>query len=192
MKFKRIICLIGESGSGKSTIASFLHKYGYQNLSTFTTRSRRYSNEEGHIFIDVNDGDLVQLPLKNENIAYKAYFSKNWYWAFKSQLENNDKVVIAFNPMGVQSLKENLHNECMIKTIYLRTTVEERIRRMMERMDGWNNSIEHMKELNQIRINNEISEYRSFECDFVLDTSIPLPDSISLLCAYLKKENMIQ
>ena len=48
----RIVCLVGASGSGKTTIAKELDKLGYNIIHSYTTRKPRVENEWGHIFID--------------------------------------------------------------------------------------------------------------------------------------------
>jgi Guanylate kinase len=50
----KIICISGESGSGKTTIAELLEKRGYNYIESYTTRPMRFQDEEGHIFVNMD------------------------------------------------------------------------------------------------------------------------------------------
>jgi len=191
MKDRAVLCLIGESGSGKSTLADYLKKYNFQNIDTYTTRKSRYACESGHIYINIEDGDFVQLPNKKEELAYISYFDENWYWTFLSQLYIKNRVVIAFNPRGMQSLCNHVPQSITVRTVYLRVSENERRERMRKRLNKEkNNELDIDTQLNR-RLNEEREEYSAFHCDYIIDTEMTFEQSAILLEDYLRKEDII-
>lgn len=185
-----IICLIGESGSGKSAIGDYLEKIGYTNVPTYTTRAKRFASEGGHFFVDDrNESDLVLLPDGEKKIAYIAYFSGNWYWLFEHQLQI--KTAIAFNPYAVENLKSHLNSDDFrVVTIYLRASQDDRYSRMVDRMSKSGKSKTEIEEIVRNRMLSETTEYSSFCCDYVLNTSINIDETIQFLNKFLIKNRL--
>lgn len=136
-KLNKIICLLGESGSGKTTIANRLHEeYGYEILQSYTTRPPRYEGETGHTFINVP----TYAALKNK-VATDEY-NGNFYAATKEQVDNADIYVI--NSNGLKQLRENYHGKPIV-AIYVDVFMEERLSRMLDRGDSVDAAFERLK-----------------------------------------------
>lgn len=123
-----IVCLLGKSGSGKTTIVKKLNKeYGYEILDSYTTRRPRYEGEEGHTFIDIET--FAQLL---DKVAYNN-FNGHHYCATKNQVDMSDLYVI--DVPGLKQLKELYHGKEII-SIYIDVPMEVCLERMRNRGDS--------------------------------------------------------
>ncbi|ARC72599.1 MULTISPECIES: AAA family ATPase [Bacillus] len=104
---KKTLCLVGKSGTGKTTIANKLKEHGFSSIDSFTTRPRRFENEGGHIFVSPKEFDA----LRGDLVAY-TMFDGYEYGATKQQFEKNDVYII--DPAGIYELIENVGRENLI------------------------------------------------------------------------------
>jgi len=89
MKPKYFALIVGNSGSGKTTIVEELQKrYGLKAIESYTTRPPRYDGETGHTFVTIND-----IPPESEMVAY-TYYNGNHYWATQNDVETHDLYII--------------------------------------------------------------------------------------------------
>ena len=86
-----VICIIGESGSGKTTWATYIEQqYGIPMIQSYTDRPRRADNEEGHVFLEVSDFDL----LKEEDMIAYTRFGDYRYCCLKQDVKQLNTYVI--------------------------------------------------------------------------------------------------
>lgn len=86
-----VICIIGESGSGKTTWATYIERqYGIPMIQSYTDRPRRADNEEGHVFLEVSDFDL----LKEEDMIAYTRFGDYRYCCLKQDVKQLNTYVI--------------------------------------------------------------------------------------------------
>lgn len=127
---KPLFLFVGRSASGKTTIANMLsEKHGCVQVESYTTRQPRFDNEPGHIF--VSEDEFKNL---GELAAY-TYYNGNHYGTTFKQLEESDIYVV--DVPGVESLLEKLKDDKRpICVLYFKTSVYNRIQRMLDRGDG--------------------------------------------------------
>ncbi|MBQ9657277.1 MAG: AAA family ATPase [Clostridia bacterium] len=130
-----VILLIGESGSGKNTVQDELERlYGCVPLLSYTTRPKRYDDENTHTFVTEEEFDKI---LKNEKVIAFTRFDEHRYCATNKQLEQSDVYIIDME--GLQTLlelKTNKEINIPFVAFYLQVPEEERIKRMRKRGDS--------------------------------------------------------
>jgi guanylate kinase len=156
-----IICLIGQSGSGKTTIAKELEKIGYYILQSYTTREPRSENEWGHTFVD-------HYSPTDDIIAY-TYFNGYHYWATKEQCLGKGYCFYIIDPAGVEFLKKKCTN-ILNFSIFLMVDSNIRLNRLIER-DGLEKGIN--------RFTSDINNFNCSLTDYVLDCNIGTPAMIA-------------
>lgn len=125
------VLLVGKSGSGKNTVQDYLvRKYGLKPLLSYTTRERRFPEENTHTFITLQEYEDFN-PV--DFIAY-TFYNENHYFATKKQFEEADIYIIDLD--GVEYIsKLNLGLETPYVVIYLDVPEEIRRQRMEARND---------------------------------------------------------
>lgn len=126
---KPLILFVGQSGSGKTTIANYLETTkGYKQVQSYTTRKPRYEGEVGHTFVTKEEFDSL-----GNLVAYTRY-NGNEYGVTAEMVDESDIYVI--DVPGVRTLLEKYPNKNrQIFILYFMSTVATRIDRMVERGD---------------------------------------------------------
>ena len=126
-----LICVLGESSSGKDSLVSKLcEKTGHTAICSYTTRPKRDGEGDTHIFVD---DTVYEEMLSEEKIAAFTEISGYKYWTTTDQLYENSYYII--DPAGVKTLKElNLPNIRLV-TIYINVPESLRKERAMKRGD---------------------------------------------------------
>ena len=76
----KIICILGKSGSGKSSVEKKLESIGYKRIISYTTRKPRGNEKDGKEYHFVSREDFEQLITKKIIIEYAEY-AGNYYGA---------------------------------------------------------------------------------------------------------------
>lgn len=107
MSSKKLICIVGASGSGKDVCAKYLeNKYNVPQLVSYTTREMRDGETDGVEHFFVNESDM---PPRCEMMAY-TLFGGNHYWTSKQgvrdMFDKSDIITYNIDEDGVNYLLE--------------------------------------------------------------------------------------
>lgn len=117
---KKILCIVGQSGAGKTLASLHLQNYkGANVICSYTTRPPRSTEVEGreHHFIDI-------LPDRSELLAY-AHFGDYYYYAMKDQVFGPCTVYV-IDEKGLNNLRQDNGDEYDIYTVYIRRKISLR------------------------------------------------------------------
>jgi guanylate kinase len=133
-----LIILCGRSGCGKSTVAQYLNnKYNLTVIQSFTTRPKRTSNEQGHIFISKED-----FAYLHDYVAYTK-FNGYEYCATEQQVEENNIYIL--DPNGIEYFNEHYGGNKIPLVIQIKAPWYKLILNMRHRGDSWKQIISRRK-----------------------------------------------
>ena len=167
---KTLFCIVGRSGSGKTSICDYCKAmYGLTQVESYTTRPPRNGETIGHVFVSLEEFDLMR-----PNIIGYGLFHGYEYGVTRELLEQHDLYVI--EPTGVYELRKCLPN---FVTVYLDVSPEIAAERMLQRGDSY--------EMIQSRLKNDEDLFRNFkeEADLVIDCNhISIAEAAQSLISY--------
>lgn len=152
----KILCLIGKSGNGKTTIAEELERlYNLKQIKSYSTRLSRGINDTSHTFVNQEEFNSI----RNNLVAYTLFDGKE-YGATSQQIDNHEIYVVDWR--GYIELIEKYKGSKQIVSIYIDVGLIRSIFRMFSRGDT----------INKI-INRLINDYKMFKdvknkCDYIV------------------------
>ena len=133
-----ILIITGKTASGKNAIVNELTtKYGFKQLTTYTTRPMRNGEVNGETYHFVNTDDFMK-KMKNGFFAeWKAYTTTEGVWYYGTAMEDlekaDDKTVVILTPDGYRDIKGKMN--CKVISIYLYANNATIKKRLMSRGD---------------------------------------------------------
>ena len=124
----KIICLIGKSGSGKTTVAMKLEDLGYNVIQSYTTRPPRYEGEWGHIFIG-QKGIIAKrlnerfrsiwteesgLIKRDDMLAYREMYGYDYFATNEQYIDKGTSIYIV-DPKSALEIRENHSNAYILQ-----------------------------------------------------------------------------
>ena len=166
-----IICLLGASGSGKSTIENILSKdYGYEKIVSYTTRKQRTGEVNGKDYYFV-DNEKFQATLNQGLFAeYDEYSQGRFYGTLKSDFRKGDKVVV-LTPNGLRQLKKTCPDDDIF-TILVTANLGTRFKRYIDRCGVEKFTFDDKNEISS-RVERDFGMFLGLEneVDLVVDNS---------------------
>ena len=101
-----MICLVGPTCSGKTTVLNELTKLGYGRVVTMTTRPMRPGEIEGQTYYYRSKEEfnrLIHYDFFAETTSYNVANGETWYYGTPKEELFGDKAII-LNPDGLKSL----------------------------------------------------------------------------------------
>ena len=132
-----MIILIGESGSGKTTILNELEKRGFRKAINHTTRPKRKTDDELKEYKFLSKEEFNKM-WEEGKILQRAEFNDEFYGISTDSLRKNIACVsITDSVKDIKRRVEELEiKDVDIKTFYIYVPEEERINRMLNRGDS--------------------------------------------------------
>lgn len=127
-----IICLLGASGSGKSTIEHELATHhGFNKIVSYTTRKPRIGEENGKDYYFTDNDSFKEMLNKGLFAEFDEYSQNRLYGTIKSDYLDGSKVVV-LTPNGFRQLKESCSNE-NIFSVLVTANLGTRVKRYIDR-----------------------------------------------------------
>lgn len=126
-----IVCLMGKSGAGKSSIERNLEKLGFHRLVSYTTRDIREGEVDG---IDYNYVSVTEFR-RLEALGYfmeTATYAGNLYGSPKPMGDKNNVIVVESD--GYHQIKACMGKQAI--GIYIAIPTAEAFKRMQNRISG--------------------------------------------------------
>lgn len=135
-----IIAIVGNSGTGKTSLANYLHRaLGIPVIVSYTTRKQRENEKHGRDYFFITQ---EQIPPHEQMLTYTRY-GGNQYFALLEQVPKMGRCIYVLDEKGLVTLQQTYEGRFHIASVLIRSTPEtlaargispERIRRDSERL----------------------------------------------------------
>lgn len=167
-----MIILIGESGSGKTTILNELVKRGYTKAINHTTRPMREEEAENPEYVFVSKDEFNSMWDEGK-LLQRAEFNNEYYGMSVESLKDDVaciQIADSIKDVKARALELGFDNKNIV-SFYIYVPAEERTKRMLSRGD----SIESIQK--RLEIDNEKFKNAREVVDFVVENNI-LEDAV--------------
>ena len=180
---KCLFCIIGKSGSGKTTICTKLEENGYKQIPSYTTRKPRTKNEVGHTF--VTDEEFNRL----EDLVAFADYRGARYGVTKQQVEDESNSLYVVDITGLNYLKEEYKGSRRIVSIYINADITTIYKRLVERYSD--KPFDERTEIITRRLSDDLYEFRGANklCDYIIyNDNAPVERAVEKIEQIIKEE----
>lgn len=175
-----MICIIGSSASGKSSLEKELVKAGYLNIISYTSRSIRLG-ETNHLDYHFITDDEFYNKLNQGFFAEHTLYN-GWHYGIAVE-DCNENAIAVIERVGLSQLKKKFGNN--IFTVFVDTPQRVCLKRMIDRGD---NLLECFR-----RIFSDEGNFSGVkdECDIILNNDRPIQETVDELLKILKERKLI-
>jgi len=128
----RIVCLMGKSGCGKSSIENRLEKLGYNRIVSYTTRNIREGEQNDREYHFVSKDQFKHLIEKDILMEYAEY-AGNYYGAPRPIGSINNVIVVESD--GFRSIKQIYGKQAIGVYIDVSNEIAEKRRNKRSKLD---------------------------------------------------------
>ncbi len=168
MSDKPLICILGCSGSGKSTICLELEqKYNLKQIPSYTTRKpRNQYDKKGHTFISYEEFKSIE----NDLVACVETTGAK-YGVTQEQINNEEYDLYVVDFTGLKKLWSNYKGKRKIISVYIDCPLSDRYERLNKRYTKEFDTFKEANEKTLERIVHDAGEFylAKASCDYVID-----------------------
>lgn len=130
-----IIVLVGESASGKSTLARWLSDYdkSFSRVVTYTTRPMRDGEVDGVDYHFISNEEFNKLAARGFFIETGKY--REWQYGTAKDFDLTKDSVVVLTPAGARALKRSGEYGKEVVVFYLNVDRKSRLIKMLTRGD---------------------------------------------------------
>jgi guanylate kinase len=129
----KILGIVGPSGCGKDTAASYLENkfyHIYRKVKLQTTRPQRNFKDDGYNFITPNE--FLEQVLNGDMLNAQEF--RGWYYGLsKSALKHKYINVLPMNNEMVMQMLEEHRDDYDLQLIYINTDPKQRLQHILDR-----------------------------------------------------------
>lgn len=154
-----IICLVGASGTGKTTIQNELcNVMGCNKIVPYTTRKPRSTEIDGRDYHFVSNSVFANMA--SEMAEYEEYSENRFYGTLKNQYSNSTVAIAVLTPNGIRQIRKNLP-DVGLYVVFIDAPLKDRVLRYIKRC-GDSFDYSDMTEISE-RVQRDFGMFKGFE-----------------------------
>ena len=174
-----LVCLVGRSGSGKSTIERLVSEAGYERVISYTSRAKRDGEVDGVDYKFRSRVEIERLKDAGELMEVKEY-QGNLYGSPK--LDINKRYVMCIELKGLEEIRGILGSN-NIKVIGLEISSEEAYKRCICR-----GKVNSREVLERVKRDDEIFKGLRDKVDKIIDSNRSIEEVYRDVMRYIKDD----